>query len=211
MEKTKLCKHCKTEIDAKAKICPNCKKKQGGILKFILIAIVVIIVIAAVSGGNGDSEQTTTNQNENTETEQNNTVNENAVNETGEVKNSFAVGEIAENDNFKITYLSAEEFVSDNEFTQPKDGYTYYKVGFEIENKASYDMIVTDFDFKGYADGYAVDQSYYFSEESITATLSTGKKVKGYVFYEVPKDAASITIEYETSLWTNEKITFVVK
>lgn len=27
---TKLCKYCQTEIPAKAKICPNCRKKQGG-------------------------------------------------------------------------------------------------------------------------------------------------------------------------------------
>ena len=32
-KKTKVCKYCKSEIDAKAKICPNCRKKQGGKLK----------------------------------------------------------------------------------------------------------------------------------------------------------------------------------
>ena len=41
-KKTKVCKYCKSEIDAKAKICPNCRKKQGGKLKWIIIAIVVI-------------------------------------------------------------------------------------------------------------------------------------------------------------------------
>lgn len=29
-EKTKVCKYCKEEIDAKAKVCPHCQKKQGG-------------------------------------------------------------------------------------------------------------------------------------------------------------------------------------
>ena len=209
MGKTKLCKHCKTEIDAGAKVCPNCKKKQSGILKYILIAIVVIIVIAAVSGGEDDEIEKTTNDTE--VTEENVTVEDTTNTETEEVKNSFAVGEIAENDNFKITYLSAEEYVSDDEFIQPKDGYTYYKVGFEIENKDDSDMYVYSGGFVGYADGYAVDQAYLIDEGTFSATLSTGKKVKGYVYYEVPKDATSITIEYETSLWTNEKITFVVK
>ena len=30
---TKICKHCQSEIPKKAKICPNCRKKQGGKLK----------------------------------------------------------------------------------------------------------------------------------------------------------------------------------
>ena len=58
-EGTKLCKHCKTEIPADAKVCPNCRKKQGGKIKWIIIAIVVLAVIgAAVGGGNDDDEGT---------------------------------------------------------------------------------------------------------------------------------------------------------
>lgn len=58
---TKLCKHCKTEIPAGAKICPNCRKKQGGKLKWIIIAIVVIGIIGAAMGG-GDSKNDTANK-----------------------------------------------------------------------------------------------------------------------------------------------------
>lgn len=58
-EGTKLCKHCKTEIPADAKVCPNCRKKQGGKIKWIIIAIVVLAAIgAAVGGGNDDDEGT---------------------------------------------------------------------------------------------------------------------------------------------------------
>ena len=44
---TKICKHCQSEIPKKAKVCPNCRKKQGGKLKWIIIAIVVIGIIGA--------------------------------------------------------------------------------------------------------------------------------------------------------------------
>lgn len=53
--KTKVCKYCRTEIDAKAKICPNCKKKQSsaGCLFAILIALVVLVCMGIMLGGSG--------------------------------------------------------------------------------------------------------------------------------------------------------------
>lgn len=55
-EGTKICKYCKSEIPADAKICPNCRKKQGGIAKWIIIGVVVLIIIAAVAGGGDDND-----------------------------------------------------------------------------------------------------------------------------------------------------------
>lgn len=42
VQETKVCKHCQSEIPKKAKVCPNCRKKQGGKLKFVIIALVVL-------------------------------------------------------------------------------------------------------------------------------------------------------------------------
>ena len=55
---TKLCKHCKTEIPADAKVCPNCRKNQGGIIKWIVIGIVVIAVIGSLGGGGEEKTST---------------------------------------------------------------------------------------------------------------------------------------------------------
>ena len=52
---TKLCKYCQTEIPAKAKICPNCKKKQGGATKWFVAVVIVIILLIATFGGNGEN------------------------------------------------------------------------------------------------------------------------------------------------------------
>ena len=54
----KKCKHRQTEIDDKAKICPNCKKKQGGIGKTVLIIIGVIVVIGIIGNMLPESEST---------------------------------------------------------------------------------------------------------------------------------------------------------
>ncbi len=55
-EGTKICKYCKSEIPADAKICPNCRKKQGGIAKWIIIGVVVLIIIVAAAGSGDDKD-----------------------------------------------------------------------------------------------------------------------------------------------------------
>lgn len=55
----KKCKHCQSEIDSKAKICPNCRKKQGlPTWAIVLIVIVVIMILGGAMGGGEGSEST---------------------------------------------------------------------------------------------------------------------------------------------------------
>lgn len=55
---TKLCKHCKTEIPADAKICPNCRKKQGANGCLVIIAIVIVLVVfGGILGSGSDSDK----------------------------------------------------------------------------------------------------------------------------------------------------------
>lgn len=57
---TKKCKHCKSEIDKKAKVCPHCQKKQGGIVKWVIIGVIVLALIGSISGENEETGETTT-------------------------------------------------------------------------------------------------------------------------------------------------------
>ncbi|MBR2800968.1 MAG: Ltp family lipoprotein [Erysipelotrichaceae bacterium] len=59
--KTKLCKHCRSEIDKKAKVCPYCGKKQGsGILaKIVGFFLIFVGLTAILGGGNSGSSGTT--------------------------------------------------------------------------------------------------------------------------------------------------------
>ena len=205
---TKVCKHCQTEIPKKAKVCPNCRKKQGGILKWIIIVILVIAVISSVAGGDDEKEGgSDSNPQKVGETTKDNNEKNDAVDEP--VDNTFAVGETLETSNLKISYLSAAEHTF-NEYIQPAEGKVFYRMEFEVENIGDTDELVSSFDFECYADGYAAEQSYY-GDDTLDATLSPGKKVKGAVYFEVPTDATEVTLEYELNYWTEDKVIFVVK
>ena len=206
MGETKKCKHCQEEIDKKAKACPNCKRKQGGKGKFIAIGIVVVVFLFTILSGGEDEPKATKTGNVSTGEEKGSK----EENNTEEVINEFKVGDIVETKDLKITFLSAGEYKSDNEFLQPKDGNKYIKVEFEIENTGDSDQYITSWDFKCYADTYSVEQTW-LDEGSLDATLSKGKKSKGSVFFEVPKDAKEITLEYETNFFSEDKIIFIVQ
>lgn len=191
-EKTKLCKHCKTEIPKKANVCPNCRKSQGvGCLRVIggvLGGFLIFIILIAVFGGEDDKSVKTEEQQ----------------------KNEFVVGDVVKTSDLKITFVSAKKYKSENEFIQPKKGNVYYKMDFEFENISDSDSNVSSYDFKCYADGYDMEQTWIDGFD-LDATLSSGKKTKGAVFFEVPKDSKEVTLEYETNFWTENKIVFIVK
>lgn len=83
-QETKLCKHCQTEIPKKAKVCPNCRKKQGGIVKWIVVGVVVLILLGSCSGSG-----------EETQTNSPNTPNNTANNVIGDVEKESQVVEIS--------------------------------------------------------------------------------------------------------------------
>lgn len=230
-DKATTCPNCGAPISTstanqqpKVEVKVTQKKKKGSCLKTILIVFGVLIVLAVIGNlaGGEDKKETpaqseaSTNVPSDTEEVDNSKSGigeENVpeeVNASEEVDNIFNVGDVADTGSVTITYLSAEEYISDNEFMQPKDGNMYYRIGFEIENTGDSDAYVSSWDWDCYADGYAAEQTY-FDDESLDATLSSGKKTKGYIFFEVPADAEEITLEYETSFWTQNKIIFIVK
>lgn len=205
-QETKLCKHCQTEIPKKAKICPNCRKKQKGGVKWIIIAIVLIFIIAIGSSDSESSEKSSDSNPQKVDTLENTS---NTKEET--VDNTFSVGDVVETSNLKISFLSSEEYKSENEFITPKDGHVFYRFEFEFENISDSDVVLSSMmDWECYADDYSMEQTWGM-DDVLDATISSGKKAKGAIYFEVPTDAKSVVVEYETNFWTENKIIFVGK
>ena len=117
---TKICKHCQSEIPKKAKVCPNCRKKQGGKLKWIILAVVALAIIGSAMGGNDSKKDVKKVEEVSSDTD--GKTEEQASEPVEEPSNIFNVGDVVETEDFKITYESAVPYTSDNEFIQPKDG-----------------------------------------------------------------------------------------
>ncbi len=208
-------------MDKSAKACPQCgapsKSKAGGIIAGVVIAI-VIISIAAGSSGNKNSTGTPTvvsqaEANEASQVSSENNSTESLESETAEKtpNNIFHVGDIIDTGKATITFKSADDYTTDNEFMQPKEGHKLICAYFIIENTGDSDLFTGSFDFSCYADNSAAE-SHYFDEKALPEdSLSPGRKKEGYVWYEVPVNAEKIEIEYEMSWWTQEKAIFIVK
>ena len=122
------------------------------------------------------------------------------------------VGETIDADGLLITFISAEPYESDNQFITSNEGYEFWKFDFSFENTSDSDQTVSSvMDWEGYADNTKIDQTWIGDESGLDATLSPGRNTQGSIYFEVPVDAESIEIEYETNMWSGEKIIFVAK
>ncbi len=154
------------------------------------------------SGGDNNTSKTTLDSNTATSSE---TTQENT-------KKSYNVGEIWESSDHAILYVSADpDYKGYNKYADVKDGYKIVKADFEAENVGTTDFYFSAYEFDCYADGYDCESFWSFDDSGFSSTLSTGKKVKGSVCFQVPVNAESIVIEYEDNLWSSSKIEFVVK
>lgn len=211
-KETKVCKYCKSEIPKKAKVCPNCRKKQGGIGKWIVIAVIVIIVIAAISGDDKDKNPQKVSQTPSDDKQTSSKNKKTDDTETQDKSNVFQVGDVVETEDFKITFVSAGEYKSDNEYITPKKGYEYWQFKFKFENTSDTDQNVsTIMDWECYADNSKADQQWIGDDSGLDATLSAGRQTEGTVYFEVPKDSKHIELEYDINYWQDNKIVFVGK
>lgn len=222
MENLVKCKACGNEIAKNAKICPSCgaknKKPFYKAWWFWVIVVFVVLIIGGSISGNDDTSESGNNVVQNETVEQNNIVGQDgqkveitAKQTQAPVKKVYRPGESADVNGLVINYESAEIYQSDNQFLQPKDGNMYIAMKISAENKSSTDKYISSFEFECYADG-AKTETFFSGENSFSGgEISQGRKVEGYLYFEVPENAKTIEVEYETNFWTDKKIIFLVQ
>ena len=138
--------------------------------------------------------------------------------ESKEETSAAKVGQSVEGPNWKISLTSAKTFESfgDEFFTEePEDGKVYLACFFEVENVSDEDDYFNYFYIESYVDGYNEQFTPTISDvegmKLLTGDVAAGKKLKGYLAWEVPSDWKELEISYKDDLWTGDKAaTFVV-
>lgn len=122
------------------------------------------------------------------------------------------IGDTLNANGLKITLQSVEDWESDNMFVNPEDNYKFIRTYFIMENTNSSDYNMGGWDFECYADNSKMDMSIYGDNQiDLYSTISSGRKLEGYIYFEVPVNASRIEIEYETNWWTDKKAIFKIK
>ncbi len=184
--KTKICKYCQSEISKKAKVCPACRKKQGGKLKFVLLTIVALLAVVLLFGGSGEEFRTDYTQEE--------VVTYNGV-------------------NYSITKV--EKTQGKNEYWKPKQGYEFVKVTIKIENnsdsKISYNML--DWQMVN-SDGVEESFGTFTLDDDITlgsGELEPNGKVEGVLVWEEKKNDDNLRLRYYYNVLFDTEYTFQFK
>lgn len=209
-ERTKKCKHCKTDIPYNAKVCPNCRKKQSGVGKFLLIVLIIFIAIVAISSCNKDSGKakkvdsaTSTEKSKDSETK-------------STEKSKFSVGETAELNKVQVTLKNVTESQG-SEFAKPKDGNVFVYAEFEITNNSEKELNISSaVSFDAYQDSYSTQLSIMAVSankdlKTLDGTIAPGKKMDGIVAYEVPATYKELEINAQLNVWSSKKIAFDYK
>ncbi len=208
------CPACGKEISSKAEQCPGCgrKMKKPIYKKWWFWAIIVLVVAMVAAGGSSGGDKPTAVKTGETDT-QASTQTQTETQTPQEPSNIFHMGDVIETDHFSITYQECDtDWRGYNEYMGPHDGMKVVRAYFVFENISDSDQSCGSFDFNCYADGVACDAFIWASDDSLSyATISPGRKLQGYIAYEVPVDAQEIELEYETSFWSQEKVVFVVE
>lgn len=211
-EKTKKCKHCQTDIPFKAKVCPNCRKKQkpSGCLT-ALIVFFVLCIIGAVGGSNSYSNTDTDNTAVETSTTEANTT-EASTTETEE-KTEFEMGEPATYNDVTVSFDQVLE-TEGSELNVPSDGKTFVLVYFLFENNSDEEITISSIaNFDAYFDGYSTSMSLTAlledtSTNQLDGTIAPGKKLEGVIGYEAPIDYKELEIHFSPSFWSSDNIVF---
>lgn len=208
---TKKCKYCQAEMPLNSNMCLQCGKRQGGALKYILIAVAVFIVIGVVVAGFGKDDgpkKVNTNNSVEDDTKNDATTEENK-------KDTFTVGETAEMQDIQVTLSNYEESECSS-FYKPSEGKVFVLAEFEIANNSDKDLAISSLlSFKAYADDYSLNYSVAAmidkSDSTLDGSVAAGKKMKGWIGYEVNADWGKVEIEFSPEVWKSKKFKFLIE
>lgn len=208
------------------------KKSKKGLIIGIIAAIVVIAAIGGAVGSGGDKDDSSSgnetgkissSQTESKKETESKAEESKAAEESSEAEPKAlpTVGEYVQSDSWKISFLDAKQYESLSDENSlitdtPTDGKVYLILYFEGENVSGKDDHLNMFYWEAYEDGYSTDMKIILNKpdgyDQFAGDVGNGKKIKGYLAYEVSPDWKEFEISYKDglSVENKNKITFSV-
>jgi len=192
---TKKCKHCQSEISTAAKICPNCRKKQGMALWLkILIGVVVLFIIVGMFSGSDEPTSSESNDKENIKKEEN--------------KKVFEQSETVEYKGVKFSVVSVKK-TNGSEYNRPENGKEFIEVVIKIENNSKEKISYNSYDWKmENSNGQELDQDLMAIVDSDntleSGDLKPGGTVTGTLGFEQPKGDTGLGLNYYKNVFDDE-------
>ena len=131
--------------------------------------------------------------------------------EVGTTANLVKVSNLVQtNDKWKMTYLDCKTYKEINEYTKAAEGKEFVIVAFDVENISTEGQNFSFFWLGSYFDDYKTPVSILGEQiDGATMlganTIEAGKKIKGYLAYEVEPEWKKIDIIYNESLLPDEE------
>jgi Ca2+/Na+ antiporter len=107
-----------------------------------------------------------------------------------------------------LTVYSFSDYKEPNEFGQSKGGNKYVMIDVSVENIGTDAITIDSFDFALQdSNSYSYEPAITSKEPYLSAeTISPGRKTRGFITYEVPKNASGFKSVYTPSLGRNQII-----
>lgn len=125
----------------------------------------------------------------------------------------YKPGEICDADGLKITLEKTEDYENKDDFIQPENGRKFIRVYFNIKNETGTDKYISSYEFACYADDFKCEENIMGEDVTkLYGAISNGRSTQIYLCYEVPVNAKSIEVEYDSfSGLSSKKYSFKVK
>ena len=197
-------------------------KKINPVLKYFLLCVLVLTMMFPLLTGcntsdTNDTNDTTDNSTEiedttDDTTEDSDTTIDTPINDDGLTE--CYVGETVNTGTYNITLVGYETDKGDELICVPQKD-EYVGVNLIIENVSEEEATVSSLlQFNCYVDGFAIDADILAPAvfgDSVDVTLASGRKVEGYLAFDVDSSWQTIEIDFtDEALWESSSVRFIV-
>lgn len=200
-------------------LCINQQRKRVcSILALVFSGVWILVMVAFIGSSNSnrpDANYPARTPSQNNAVSTDSGAGKDSVFDRDSDKTVYGLMETAQVNNVKVTMTGYEENTG-SEWNHPSTGNVFLMVEFEIENNSKSDLNISSLlCFDAYADNYSINYSFNAlletgDETQLDGTIAPGKKMRGWIGWEVPADWSEMEIHFTEDVWFGSTVKFII-